>query len=346
MALRKVVGSRGTSWEIDFYAPGGKRVQKRFKLKKEAAGELAKIQSLISENRYLDVKRECETTFNQLAEKYIAQFSFQPSFRTKRIFITRFSEKYGEKLISEITYYDLERYRNKLKVGKAFHGRGLSKSSVNREISCLHHMFDKAKEWKLLDKSPFDDGGSLWFNEKDSERKRFLSREEISSLLSCITKPWLADVVECALHTGLRKQEVLNLKWEQVQDDFLYIQDTKTEEPREIPVNAYLSKLLSHISARNRVKSTFVFHRGDGQKINGIAQPWKAALEKAGIKNFRFHDLRHTFASHFCMQGGHLKTLQKILGHSDISQTMRYSHLSPEFAKEQVQLLNDITSGL
>ncbi|MFC1839070.1 site-specific integrase [Thermodesulfobacteriota bacterium] len=90
-------------------------------------------------------------------------------------------------------------------------------------------------------------------------------------------------------------------------------------------------------------KRIFFPDNGKGH-LKDVRTAYKSALDRAGIDDFRIHDLRHTFASHFVMKGGSLTTLQKILGHADIKMTMRYAHLSKEFAREEIQLMNGLTS--
>jgi integrase len=88
----------------------------------------------------------------------------------------------------------------------------------------------------------------------------------------------------------------------------------------------------------------YVFPNGNGGFLGDIKTAFRSALTRAGISDFRPHDLRHTFASHYIMRGGSLKALKEILGHKDIKMTMRYAHLSKEFAKEEIQILNGLTS--
>jgi len=80
------------------------------------------------------------------------------------------------------------------------------------------------------------------------------------------------------------------------------------------------------------------------EHIDNIKSSFSSAVKRAGIENFTFHDLRHTFASHFVMQGGSLRALQQILGHRKIETTMRYAHLSPDHKIKAVNLLNGLTA--
>lgn len=86
-----------------------------------------------------------------------------------------------------------------------------------------------------------------------------------------------------------------------------------------------------------------MFCKKNGDRYRDVRGSFKSALKRAKITNFRFHDLRHTFASHWIMRGGSLKGLQQILGHADIKMTMRYSHLSKEFQKDEIKILEGLT---
>ena len=134
----------------------------------------------------------------------------------------------------------------------------------------------------------------------------------------------------------MRKKEILNLKWEDI--DFkrkmIYLSDTKTNEKREIPISSLLMKVLLDIKKR---KNGIYIFSNNGSPYIDIRKSFKRALEKAKIENFRFHDLRHTFASQLVMSGVDLKTVQELLGHKSIEMTMRYSHLSPDHKRTAVE---------
>lgn len=149
-----------------------------------------------------------------------------------------------------------------------------------------------------------------------------------------------------ALQTGLRKGELLGLRWSDVnfEAEQILIRETKSGKPRMIPMNRRARWLLKKLAARSPL-SEWVFQT---RKRNGAAGPaadtktaWRRALRLARIEDFRFHDLRHTFASHFAMSGGDLYALAKILGHSNPKMTIdRYAHLSPEFIQRQQGVMN------
>jgi hypothetical protein len=135
------VKKRGNSWQIDYTDPNGKRIRKAFKQKKEAEAELAKRVSLIAEGRYLDIKKDLKITLGELVEMYLENFTHS----MKEHHCQNFKEYFGEKtLLSKIRYVDLETYRNHLRRKSTKFGRMRKDATVNREMSCLHHLFSKA----------------------------------------------------------------------------------------------------------------------------------------------------------------------------------------------------------
>jgi integrase len=145
----------------------------------------------------------------------------------------------------------------------------------------------------------------------------------------------------------MRKGEILSLRWDQVnwEKRHILLTDTKNSEPRRVPID----KMLLHELAeqRQRVnKSELVFpsfdRDGNVVSLKDVKGAFGRVLKDASITNFRFHDLRHTFASHYMMSGGNLYTLAKILGHKDIKMTQRYADLSPDFMDRERERMDTI----
>jgi integrase len=362
--VRKIKNKSGKiSWQIDYIDPAGERIRQTFKKKKDADMELGKLVSLIGEKRYMDVKKEYRTTFGELAAKYQENFKNQASYKTaKRFFIAEFKQYFGiDRLLADITYLDLETYLNHLKESRVQHGAIAKTATVNRKMSCLRHMLKKAVHWDLASETPFDKGQSLFLKESN-QRLRYLDEDEIDRLLdACSTKViefpnsktrlsqmtrkdshYLREVVECAINTGMRKGEILSLEWDQIRGGFIYLTKTKTLNPRQIPINDDLDALFKRIRKRRGLGSKHVF-TFQGKPITRVHSSFDAALKRANITDFRFHDLRHTFASHFVMRGGDLKALQEILGHTTLTMTMKYTHLAPGHKQQAVNLLNGLT---
>ena len=129
----------------------------------------------------------------------------------------------------------------------------------------------------------------------------------------------------CALHTGMRRGEVLGLRWENVNlaQRVIYILRSKAGKPREIPITDQLAGTLEGLGPQ---PGGLVFRIS----LSTVRRCFASALEGANILNFRFHDLRHTFASHYVMRTSDLPALQQLLGHSTLKMTQRYAHLSKQ----------------
>ena len=345
MAIRKRIGKTGkVSYQVDYYTPEGERVRKEFEKKGDADDYLAKVKVSKKEKRYhevFDVKEESQVTFNELAEKYLENFGTQKAFhRSKRYLLAAVKAHFGEKLLSGISYLDLETYRNQRKATPARGSKPRKDASVNREMALLGHMFNKAVEWDMLEASPFKKGKRLMLKE-NNHRLRFLTDHEIEVLLTECS-PHLYPIVETALLTGMRRGELLSLKWEQVRNGFIYLTETKSGKARQIPINDRLAQVLKELRQKNQLKSPYVFCDSQGRRFHEVKRSFASACRRAGLEDFRFHDLRHTFASHLVMNGVSLKAVQELLGHADMKMTMRYAHLSQAHLREAVGVLDSM----
>jgi len=158
-------------------------------------------------------------------------------------------------------------------------------------------------------------------------------KRNFSKLLSVFLKP----IVLTAIHTGCRRGEVLSLRWKDI--DFkerrMLLETTKNNERRVVPMNDTLYGVLKALPVH--LGSELVFPEVEGRQLS---LAFHRACKRAGLKDFRFHDLRHSFASYLTMGGENLRTVQTLLGHKDLRMTMRYSHLSPEHLREAVSILD------
>jgi len=326
---------------------------KCFPKKADADDYLAKVKVAKREGRYhdvFDVKKESQTTFNELADRYVENFQSQKSFKDFKTHVVReLRESFGSRRLSEIGYLDLETYRNQRKAAPTKAGKTRTDASVNRDMAILSHMMSKAVDWELLENSPFKKGKGLMLKE-NNQRLRFLSESEIEALLKACDdlkahSPYLRSIVETDILTGMRRGELLSLKWEQIRNGRIYLTETKSGKARQIPISDRLAGVLREVRRGSQLKSPYVFCDSQGRRFMEVTRSFASACRRAGIEDFRFHDLRHTFASHFVMRGGSLKALQELLGHASLAMTMRYAHLSQEYLRDLVNLLNDLPYG-
>lgn len=144
-----------------------------------------------------------------------------------------------------------------------------------------------------------------------------------------------------AINTGMRKGEILNLKWENVdlKHGLILLDITKNGERREIPINETVRATLQALPRRLDIPHVF-FNPKTGLPYRDIKGSFATALRRSKILDFRFHDLRHTFASHLVMANIDLTTVKELLGHKDIKMTLRYAHLAPSHKVKAVDVLD------
>ena len=171
-------------------------------------------------------------------------------------------------------------------------------------------------------------------------RLRYLSGEAEAERLLQACDASLRPIVLTALHTGMRKGELLGLTWDLVDmtHGFIRLKQTKNGKARARPFNETLWNLFSWLRTRQDV--SWVFHDAAGNRRNDIRHPFDAACEGAGLTDFHFHDLRHTFASWLMMGGVPLATVSNLLGHTSPTMTLRYAHLSPKHLTSAVRVLD------
>jgi integrase len=209
-------------------------------------------------------------------------------------------------------------------------------AAVNKESQLLHHLFKKALAWGKALENPVTHVRPLHVN---NPRLCYLSREEIGRLLG-VADEYLRPMLITALHTGLRRGEMLALAWHEV--DFRHgvvrVLHTKNGERREIPMTRTLRGTLEHLP--RRVDSDLVFPGRAGQEMVNIRGRFYRALRDAGIEGVVWHDLRHTFASHLVMAGVNLTSVKELMGHKTVAITMRYAYLAPDFQREAITRLD------
>jgi integrase len=198
-------------------------------------------------------------------------------------------------------------------------------------------MFNLAIDWGYLDRNPAK--GVRLFSEKDNMIEQILSpEEEIKLLENCA--PHLRPIVLTALLTGMRRGEILNLRWPQV--DFkrrvIRVEKTKSKKIRYIPMNEELFNTLSQINLTVDGNEHVFLYRGN--PIKDVKRAFKDAVDDAKIKGLRFHDLRHTFATRLIERGVDLITVKELLGHHSVVVTQRYTHSNSDQKMNAVQRLS------
>ncbi|MDP8296838.1 MAG: site-specific integrase [Candidatus Orphnella occulta] len=324
------VFQRGNIYYIDYYA-SGKRVRETIGPNKKLAEKiLCKRLAAVTENKHLDIRKRKKIKFSEFADQYFELHSKpnKKSWKSDIANIKRLKSSFASRYLYDITTVNVEKY----KIARADQ---VSPATVNRELACLKHMFNKAIEWNKTDNNPVK---KVKLFKENNKRTRYLEKEEIEKLLGNCSG-YLKPIVIVALNTGMRKGEILSLKWHDIdfRHSIINLYETKNSEKREVPMNEMAKTAL--IKVRKQPNSPYVFCRANGEIIKDIRKTFFTTLKKSGIVNFRFHDLRHTFASQLVMCGIDLNTVRELMGHKTLDMTLRYSHLSPDHKKHAVDIL-------
>lgn len=278
-----------------------------------------------------------------------------------------FGPDFGSRALDKIDAFTVERWRSARLKG------GTSVATCNRDLNCLRAALRLAVRWELLRAFPLSDvrPGRI----DASPRVRYLSNAEEERLRAVLasrddarraerqrSNAWrrergypewpalerftdhVTPIVLTALGTGMRRGEIFGLRWRDV--DFggavLTVDGggAKSGQTRHVPLNSdVLETLGAWRGASTPRPEDYVFPSADGGRLEDVKKAWASVAESAQLHGFRFHDLRHAFASKLVMRGADLAVVRELLGHADLKMTLRYAHLAPERKASAVALL-------
>jgi integrase len=307
----------------------------------------AKVQTQITEGKWFELDAGSQHTFDEMMEKYLREYSSvhkaDSTYRKDKGLLCHLNKVFSGLTLNRITSRMITEY----KTGRLT--KGVSPASVRNELRLLSHAFNVAmKQWEWVSNNPTT---KVSFKElKARTINRWLTDEEEKALLKAVEGRLygqLLDIVIVALNTGMSQEEILKLQWRNVDFFRKTITTTrqKTTRTRTIPINNTVFELLKQrMKVRPINGSTYVFFNGAGNMIDAgkLKRAFIAAVEAARIEDFRFHDLRHTFATRLARKGIDLYKVAKLLGHSDVSTTQRYAHHYPESLRDGVEILDSL----
>lgn len=213
---------------------------------------------------------------------------------------------------------------------------GVSNATVNRTMEVVRAILRKAaNEWEWIDRAP-----AVRMLPEPNRRIRWLTQDEAQKLIDELPEH-LAEVVRFSLATGLRKTNVTDLEWSQVDLQrriaWVHADQAKARKAIGIPLNAEAILVLRRQVGKH---PRFVFtHRGRPVR-NVNTKAWNAALRRAGISDFRWHDLRHTWTSWHVQAGTPINVLQELGGWESANMVRRYAHLAPDHLAEFAERLS------
>jgi integrase len=263
--------------------------------------------------------------------------SWKDDARYGKVWTARFPGR----TLDEITAGELERIRTeRLRVTTGEDGaeRSVTSATANRELAFLRRVFNVAIRDDKASSNPVSKLKAL---REPSGRTRYLTDVEEERLMKALPNDEDRARVTVLTHTGFRRGELLGLRWRDVdlKGGVLTIPKAKNGEARHVPLTSTVRAILSR-RTRPLDANTLVFPNSEGHRdLRWAKKTVPAALRAAQIEDFRFHDLRHTFASRLAMEGVDLMTIRELMGHKTMAMTLRYSHLSPGHRRTAIERL-------
>jgi len=313
---------------------------KTFKTRREAESWATSIEDAINKDEYLPSPESKRRTIRDMLERYRkTELPKKRDFKNYERHIDFWIEKIGIYKISAVSRAMIVEIRDEMAEERA-------PATVNRYIATLRHAFNIAvTDWEWTNKNPLQ---RILLTEPRG-RDRHLSDDEIKALLDAASQsehPHLYPIVLIALTTGARRGEITGLRWGDVDlsNGRALLQQTKNTDKRMLALVPYVITELKKLQKVRQIDSDLVFASPNpiGKRTYpGFEASWRVARDEAGLRDFRFHDLRHTFASRMAMDGRSLAEIAAALGHRTLAMVQRYAHLTDshiQTAMEQTAL--------
>jgi integrase len=324
-------------WEVDAIMPPGSipaRTRNLYDTEEAATTAAAELAPRLSS---LEPVRDQHLTLAQAFDRYYQAKVRKKSLDEDKRIAAHLIDKFGGTTrLRDLTASRIARYRAARLTAKSVrrkdkHGKAtpLGAASINRPLALLRHLLRlAAQDWEVIPKVPV-----VRLEKEPQGRIRCATEEEDARLFDeckASQNPHLFNIVKVAEETGMRYGEITGLTWDRVDlsRGVIRLEVTKGGKRREIPMRDIVYKILSTMPEPRK---------GRVWPDKAIRTAFENAVERAKIEDFHFHDLRHTFASRFMMNGGSLLSLSRILGHATLAMTTRYAHLSPDHLRGEME---------
>jgi integrase len=329
----KRTGKKGVTWRVRITVKGAPPQSESFRRKVDAQEWAAKTEAALRDGQLLPDRRERDRTVADLAAEYRAVTipAYLPVERRKRASrLNWWEEQLGHRRLVDLKGPDFSDALRKLAAGAGPSGEPVGPATQVRYLAVIRHAFSVAiSDWGWL---PHNPAGHVRTPREPRGRVRYLSNDERKSLLATCQESQdrrLYPIVVVALSTGARQGELMALRWPEV--DLVRAQavvDGKNGERRALALSDQAIAVFRDMGKVRSLHTDLVFATVDG-RARFPREIWNKVVADAKVKNFRFHDLRHTFASYLAMSGATLPELAAALGHKTLAMVQRYAHLAP-----------------
>jgi len=314
-------------WYIDYYVNGIRKRKKTGPNKSFAEDVKAKLKVQIREGKYFDIQNNNDIKFEEMIDDFLAYSKINKRSHARDVFMVkeRLLPFFGGKLLKQITPSVIEQYKAQRMKDRKKNNKKIKNATINREIATLKCMINIAIKNRKAVSNPMNFVKML---KEESTKLRILDDDEKKVLLSVCTVP-MKRIVTFALCTGMRRGEILDLEWKNVdlKRKIITLTNTKSGKDREIFINPFLESILKE--CYNNSDKKYVFCHEGKKKYKTINSMFQNIVKRSGLAHYSFHTLRHTAASDMLDLGVDIVTVKEILGHSDLKTTLRYAHSKP-----------------
>jgi len=333
---RNGVYQRGRMWWID-YSYHGKRIREPAGQNKTEAKNMLDVRKAdILRGEFRIKEKKEKITFQKMADLYLKEKAEKRSLNRDRQSLKLLLPEFGKHRVDHVTSVDIEDYKSR-------RGKEVSGATCNRELALLRHMLNMAVGEGYLTWNPMKD--VKFYKESPYSRRVVYSHQDYEWLWQNAA-PHLKEIMIVAVGTGLRKNDLLRLRWDEVNfdEDLVAKIAEKNEELVVIPMTPEVRQTLwaIHETDGKKHKDYVFINRKTGRPYGDIKTAFRAALRRAGLKGrgYKFHDLRRTYASTMYKEGVPLLTVQKLLGHRSPKTTERYLNVTLDERKEAARILS------
>ena len=338
---------RGKYWWLDIRIDG-KRIRRSLQTtQKLEALDKYKIAKEELEEKYR--KKKAGIRIEDFKKQYFdwVKIAKPASLRLEKLrwdIIQQFFREKGIEYLQDVKVFHIEQFRSFL-----LNKRKASKATCNRYLQLLKTAFYRARDWGLYESENPVAKIKLY---RESKRPQSLTKDQVEEILKeakRISEKPLSKAQECfydilliALNTGMRRSEIMKLKWKDIKGKELIIRG-KGEKWRVVPINGTVKKILERRKLERQKDQEYVFDIPN-RNYSGIFRNTFKRIKKATGINFHLHQLRHFFASELLRQGVDLQTISDILGHSTYYVSLLYTHTTKERQRKAVELMEELSS--
>ncbi len=311
---------RGNYWWLNITKPNGERVRYPAKTTDRKASLELHDRLKAEYWRTKQLGEKPRYTWQEAVNRWLNENEHKASLKDDVFHLRWLHNHLFDKCLDEILRDDIDRIRH------ARLSDGVSNATVNRLLEVLRALLNRAyKEWEWIDSVPY-----VRLLPEPKRRIRWLTEDEAARLIKALPEH-IASMVRFSLATGLRESNVTQIEWSQVDLNrkcaWIHADQAKAKKAIPVPLNARAMDVLKSQLGKD-AQYVFTYKNKPVAKANNHA--WRKALKRVGIEDFRWHDLRHTWATWHVQKGTPLNVLQELGGWSDIRMVQRYAHLSSD----------------